>query len=485
LSKKEMYFVGVDIGTSSVKLCVIDETGKILFVISSSYPTINGEPGTSEQNPEVWVEATIKTLCKLPMYGVDPKDVVTLGIAGQVDGVVALNKEGVAVGNALIWMDRRAERESVEIRKHYDDKEIYRKTGVRNDPSHMLPKIMWLHRRFSKKVVVYCPPVTYVTHRLGGETATDHTNASYSLMYDVQKGRWWDEIIELCGLDSSLLPPIVSSCSVIGEISNPALTSLGFSKTEILAGAGDQEAALFASGLKSAGSCLDITGSAEPVCICTDEPVFHSRAVLEVHPRIDRKGWILENPGVTSGAAYKWFAKILKLDDYRDADRLALESPVGSHGLIFLPFLSGSITPEWNEKMRGCFLGLSSTHTAGDMLRSIMEGSAYSLRSTIELANEENCKVQTLVCAGGGAKSDLWVQIKTDVTGIIARRPKQLELTSYGAALLGFPEKNPKQLDFDEFHADEENHQVYSRLYRKFIKAYYCLANEFFNFKEV
>ncbi len=473
--------LGIDLGTGSIKLRVVGEDGRTVLTASRPNSTFSPRPGWAEQDPEGWVDSVKLCLRELELRGLDPGSVASIGVAGQVDGAVAVGVDGGAVGNAIIWLDRRARRECEFIGGVYSDWEVYRRTGVRVDPSHVLPKLMWLSRELGgKRLKGFMTPVGYLVMRLTGQGVMDYTNASYTMAFDAGRRDYWWDIVEECGLDPSVMPPLVSSTDVVGVVTEPHLASRGYSKAEVLAGAGDQEAAFYASGLREKGACLDITGSAEPVCVLTTDPVYHPRGVLEVHLTVDGVGWLLENPGVTSGYAFRWFTRtILGLEDYGVCDGLASEAPPGSRGLIFVPCLSGSIVPEWDEHARGTFVGLSAMHSRGDMIRAIIEGTAYVLRNTVDAAGEAGVVVDRLVCTGGGSRSDVWMQVKADVTGLEAQRLADTDATSYGAALLGEPSLSRIPVS-GRFTPDTENTRLYSYLYKVFLKTYYALSRDVF-----
>ncbi len=483
-----MYSVGLDLGTSSVKAVALDSSSRVVAAVQKDYPAplVIPRPGWVERNPELFYTVSISALRELHsrLPGNTAK-ISTLSISGQVDGVVAVDRQGSTVDNALIWMDRRATAQSETIAQRYDDKEIYFKTGIANDPSHILPKLMWLrdtlgHRWQNVRMVL--PPVSYLIWRFTGESVIDRTNASYTMMFDPFKGQWWDDIIENFGIRREILPRIVRSMESVATVSDRVLIESGFQKAEVFGGSGDQEAACYGADVTGGNNVLDITGTAEPVCIATDGPVFGNWGQLELHPHVVEGKWLLENPGITSGGCFRWLVRDIfgctGDDAYRQADRLAQAVAPGSDGLFFLPFMSGATYPEWNPFATGCYIGLTSRHQRGHLARAMMEGTAFVLKGTLEAAGTYGVTPARLFACAGGSQSDTWMSIKSDVTGSDIVRTRIPEMTAYGAALmpLGRPETDQQG---DVFHNSEKRSEIYSELYQQFNELYSSLKNHF------
>jgi xylulokinase len=483
-----MYSVGLDLGTSSVKALIVDDSSRVVAAAQKDYPSplITPHPGWVERDPEQFYNVSIDVLkqavSRLPRTA---GDIERLSVSGQVDGVVAVDGRGECLENALTWMDRRATEESRLIEERYDDREIYFRTGVANDASHILPKLLWLMKTHSSRwetVESILPPVSYLIWRFTGQRVIDRTNASYTMVYDPFKDRWWSDIIENFHIGEEKLPKLVDPLESIGPLTDNALLGGAFRRTEVFGGSGDQEAACYGANVMGGNRVLDITGTAEPVCIATDAPVFGSRGLLELHPHVVRGKWLLENPGITSGGCFRWLVRDIfnYTGDgaYRQADRQAQTVPPGSDGLFFLPFMSGATHPEWNPFAKGCFIGLTAKHQRGHLARALMEGTAFVVRGTLEAAGSYGVRPGKIYACAGGAQSDTWMSIKSDVLGTPLRRTGVLEMTAYGAAIMA-TDREPADLEGEEFRPNPKKAEIYSALYEEFNDLYHSLKGHF------
>jgi xylulokinase len=483
-----VYSIGLDVGTSSVKALAVGDTSHVVAAAQKDYPSplITRYPGWVERDPEQFYTVSIDVLKQLiSRLPKNSADIGSLSISGQVDGVVAVDGSGRCVENALTWMDRRATEESSLIGQRYDDREIYFRTGVANDASHILPKLLWLMKTYGnrwKNVETVMPPVSYLIWRFTGKRVIDRTNASYTMVFDPFKDRWWSDIIENFHIGEEKLPELVDPLESIGQVTDPRLAENGFRKTEILGGSGDQEAACYGANVVGGNRVLDITGTAEPVCIATDAPVFGSRGLLELHPHVVRGKWLLENPGITSGGCFRWLVRDIfnYTGDgaYRQADRQAQTVNPGSDGLFFLPFMSGATYPEWNPFAKGCFIGLTAKHQRGHLARALMEGTAFVVRGTLEATKSYGVQPDKIYACAGGAQSDTWMSIKSDILGLPVRRTGVLEMTAYGAAMMS-SDGELGDSEGDEFRPNPKKAEIYSGLYETFNDLYHSLKNHF------
>jgi xylulokinase len=499
------YVIGLDLGTTGLKLMMMDAAGAVQGAHFEPYPLIQPKMAWAEQNPNDWIKATLDGLgalvakCNVPV-----ERIVGIGIASQIDGVVAIDSDDKPVGNAIIWMDRRAKLECEQIRGMIADEPFYSLTGLSIDPSHMAPKIMWVRENRSdifRKAKRLLLPGNFILHVLTGQAYTDHSNASCTMLYDLNRGAWSRKLCDLFRIPMELLPEIRDSTYVAGTIT-PRMAELCeiMGHTRVAVGGGDEEVAAIGAGVLFQNMLLDLTGTSEPMCLSLNEPFLDPTRLLECHAHGRNGKWLLENTGGLSGGIYRWFRDEFGSQEAADAARLGLNAydvlnneaasvPPGSDGLLFLPFLSGAMLPESNPDARGAFLGLTLGHKRRHFARSIMEGTAYVLRDYVEHVGNIGLKPSRVVVAGGGAQGKVWRQIKADVLGATTLSCNNHEVTVLGAAILaavgvGMYDSAEQAVSkivswSEETVPDKNATESYSRLYALYREAYEELKSAF------
>ncbi|QYJ16071.1 Xylulose kinase [Rubrobacter xylanophilus DSM 9941] len=433
--------IGCDVGSQSLKGVLIGATGDLLAEASAPYGLSFPHPGWAEQDPNDWLFA-LRSVVKelLDGAGVRPGEVGTIGFATQVDGVVAVGPGGGPLRPAIIWMDRRAEAQSRALRDRVPAGRVFEVTGLNLDSSHVAPKILWLREEepeVYRSASAFLLPGSYLVYRLTGEKVVDYSNASSSMLYDVRKKDWSEEMLAVANLDPALLGRVAPADEVAGTLTEDSAREIGLrAGTRVVVGCGDEHGACLGAGLVEPDLVCDITGTAEPVAVAADEPVFDGTGLVETHAHADPRLWLIENPGFVSGGSIRWYSDNVARTDYDALTAEAEDVPPGSEGLIFLPCLSGAMTPTWNGNARGVFYGLSMKHGRGHMTRAVFEGCAYGFRDIVDRFGEMGLGGEEVRVVGGGAKSPFWCQIKADVTGRVLRALKIREATATGAAML-------------------------------------------------
>jgi xylulokinase len=434
------FVIGIDVGSQSVKALVVDEDGRPVAQASAPCAMSHPASGWAEQDPADW-EAALSTAVRdaCDQGRVDAADVTMLGLACQVDGVIALDAQLRPLRPGIIWLDRRATVQSDALAAAAGEERVVAVTGCNPDASHSGPKAMWLR---DAEPDVYgrtrwlAPVAGHLGGWLTGELAQDHANASSTLLYDVAARAWSDELVAAAGLDAALLPPIHRAHDLLGTLRPEAAEALGLSeRCGVVVGTGDDHGAALGAGAVSPGIVVDVTGTAEPVAVPALEPVIDPEHVVETHAHAVDGMLLVENPGFVSGGSTLWWATTLGIDQGR-LFHLAGEAPVASDGVLFLPTLSGATAPRWNDEMRGCFAGLSLNHGAAHMARAVLEGCAYALRDIVGRFDALGLGGREIRVVGGGARSPLWMQIKADVTARPVRAVVGDHATSAGAAML-------------------------------------------------
>jgi xylulokinase len=434
------YVIGVDVGSQSIKALLIDEHGTA--VASASAPCAMSHPaaGWAEQQPDEWKSALADAVREVrATAGVSQDDVAMLGLACQVDGLVALDAGLNALRPAIIWLDRRATRQSAALCAAAGEVELVTRTGLNPDASHTAPKAMWLR---DEEPAVYeqtrwlAPVGGHLNGWLTGEVVQDHANASSTLLYNLRERAWSSRLVELAGLDAERLPPIRSAVDVIGPLRPEAAEALGLStRCQVIVGTGDDHGAALGAGALYPGVVVDITGTAEPVAVPSAEAVVDEQRLVETHAHAVDNMLLVENPGFVSGGSTRWLADVHGISQ-GELFALAELAPPGCDGALFLPTLSGSTAPRWNDRMRGAFGGLAMNHDFGHLARAVLEGCAFALRDIVDRFAALGLAGEEIRVVGGGARSQLWLQIKADVTGRPVRPVRGDWATSAGAAML-------------------------------------------------
>jgi xylulokinase len=374
-----------------------------------------------------------------------------LGLAAQVDGVVAVDAAGQPLRPAIIWMDRRAVAQCEAVAQAADPAELFRLSGLNLDATHVAPKIRWLadhEPEVYARAARFLLPGSYLALALTGELAVDYANASSTLLMDVRARQWSPALAEAFGVPLERLAPLRPATDWLGGLRPRVAERLGLEPgTPVTVGTGDEHAACVGAGAVAPGVVCDIAGTAEPVCAAALQPLFDPTGLVETHCHADPGLWLLENPGFVSGANYRWFRDHFAPLEvqaaaeggpsaYARLDAAAERVPAGSEGLVLLPCLMGAMAPTWNAAARGVFYGFTLAHGREHFARALLEASAYAVRDIVDQMRRAGLPVREIRCVGGGARSRLWRQIKADVTGLPIVLPQTTETTALGAAML-------------------------------------------------
>jgi xylulokinase len=438
-----VYVIGCDVGSQSLKGVLVDADGTVCAQASAAYPVAYPHPGWAQQDPGDWRRALASVVRELlATGGAAPTDVVALGLASQVDGLVAIDGEGDPLAPAIIWLDRRATEQTRSMGRAVDAAEVRRRTGLNLDASHVAPKLLWLrdhHPDIVQRAAGLLLPGSALLAWLTGARLVDHANASSTLLYDLTTRAWSPELLDAVGIDPAVLGTIAAGADVAGPLRRAAAETLGLTeRTHVVVGTGDEHAACLGAGAVRPGTVVDITGTAEPVASAALTPILDHEGLVETHAHADPRAWLVENPGFVSGGSVSWFRSTLA--DGRPVAALDEEAATGSRpgsdGVTFLPTLSGATAPRWNDDARGVFAGLSLNHDRAHLYRAVLEGCTFALRDIVDRLDAIGLGSDELRVVGGGARSPFWLQMKADVTGRPVRTLASDEATAVGAALL-------------------------------------------------
>jgi xylulokinase len=418
--------VGLDVGTTGVKALALSPEGDVLARAEESYELSTPHPGWAEQDPEDWWRAAERALDAL---GGEP---AAIGLSGQMHGLVVLDDRDRVLRPAILWNDQRTEAECVEIEERVGLTRLIQLTGNRALTGFTAPKLLWLRRHepttFAQVAHVLLPK-DYVRLRLTGEHAIDVADASGTLLFDVARRRWSQEMLEALEVDPAWLPRALESPEVSGE------TAAGI---PVAAGSGDQAAAALGVGVDRPGPVSVVLGTSGVVFAAL--PAFAADPQARVHAFCHAVPGVWHAMGVmlSAGGSLRWVRDVVgPRGGYDELTAAAGEWPAGSEGLTFLPYLSGERTPHADPHARAAFAGLTLRHDRGALVRAVLEGVAYGLRDSLELLRELGVDPRDGRVSGGGARSELWLRILASVLGLPIRRTTADEGSAYGAALLG------------------------------------------------
>jgi xylulokinase len=432
--------VGVDVGSQSLKAVVLDDDFTVRGAGRRAYSITYPRPGWAEQDPHLWEAALGPAIAEaIQAAGAKPGQVTALGLAGQLDGCVAVDAGGRALAPALIWMDRRADSVLGAVARRMPAAELRRRTGANLDGTHMGPKIRWAldHLPAARAAACFHQPVSYLVERLTGARFLDHGLASTSLVYDLAAGDYADDLLAAFGLDRRRLPLLARAESQAGRLGEQGARLTGLGKgIPVAVGTGDDFSTPLGAGVMAPGVVVNVLGTAEVVGALDPRPAIDPGGLVETHRYVGADLYYIENPGWVSGGALEWLRQLLGIADFAAFDRLAAEVAPGSDGLLFLPALTGAMTPEWIADARGCFYGLTPSHGAGHLARAVLEGTAFGLRDVVAVLGAMGVRTQRVRLLGGGARSDLWARIRADVTGLPVERLGQDDSSAIGAGML-------------------------------------------------
>jgi xylulokinase len=431
--------IGLDIGTSGARAVALNESGEVVAEAAQGYPLLSPRPGWTEQNPEDWWLASRKVLSEVAAT-VKGK-VEGIGLTGQMHGSVFLDANDQVIRPALLWNDQRTAKQCLEITDRIGQQRLLAITGNPALTGFQAPKLLWLREAEPanyEQVAHVLLPKDFIRLRLAGEYATDASDASGTLLLDLRRRSWSTEILDALELRREWLPAVYEGPDETGRLQADVAADLGIpAGIPIAAGAGDNAAAAIGSGIVEAGLASSSIGTSgvlfTPTAEFTPDPSGRLHAFCHAVPG----GYHLMGVTLSAGGSLNWWRQVIGGQlDYDALIELAATAPIGSEGLLFLPYLSGERTPHLDPSARGSFFGLTARHGLNHLTRAVMEGVTYSLADSLQVMIELGVQVNHVRAVGGGARSRLWRQIQADVYGVPVHRTTVDEGPAYGAALL-------------------------------------------------
>ena len=432
-----MLYIGIDLGTSAVKLILMNEKGKIYNAVTKEYPLYFPKSGWSEQNPEDWFEKTVDGLKQLTeMY--NKKEIAGISFGGQMHGLVILDGNDNIIRPAILWNDGRTGKETEYLNNTVGEEKLSEYTANIAFAGFTAPKLLWLKENEAdnfKRISKIMLPKDYIAYRLSGIFCTDYSDASGTLVLDVKNKRWSKEMLDICSVNENMLPRLFESYEVVGTIKDDIAELLGFDRTvKIIAGAGDNAAAAIGTGTVGDGMCNISLGTSGTIFI--SENIFRNTKNHAIHSFAAADGgYHLMGCMLSAASCNKWWMDdILKTDEYFKEQENIVK--LGENNVFFLPYLMGERSPHNDPNARAAFIGMSMDTTRTEMTQAVLEGVAFGLRDSLEAAKSMGIKIDRAKICGGGAKSELWRKIIANVLNIEIDVPQIEEGPSYGAAVL-------------------------------------------------
>ncbi|HVZ00450.1 MAG TPA: FGGY family carbohydrate kinase [Dongiaceae bacterium] len=427
--------VGVDIGTQTLKVCVLDRDLRVRGRAARRYPLDYPRPGWVEQDPRLWELALAPAVAEsLALADAAPRDVTAIGFCGQLDGCIAVDDAGDPLTSCITWIDRRATAEIADV-----PADAVRETGgLVLDPGHLAAKARWLkrHARPARPIARFHQPVSYMVERLTGEAVIDPSLASTSMAYCLDRKRYDPTLLDCFELSAGVLPRIRPAESLAGGLTKRGAALAGLPHAvPVAVGTGDDFATPLGGGLVTPGRVAVSIGTGEVVGALHATALRDRAALVETHA-YPGGTYFIENPGWLGGGSMVWLGSILAVSDFAAMDALAAGVPPGCEGLTFIPALSGAMAPQWQPDARGCFYGLTPAHGRGHMIRAVLEGCAFAMRDVVDHLEELGIGTDSLLLVGGGARSALWTQMRADIVGRSAEIPANVDCAPIGAAML-------------------------------------------------
>ena len=445
------HFLGIDLGTSSLKLQAIDETATVIAEAGVPITTQVPRPGWAEQDPEGWW-AAVATACRALWAGgqTDPARIAAIGLTGQMHGAVFLDAAGALLRPALIWADARTTAQVATIQDRIPDVILLARTGNRANTSFQAAKILWVQQEepeVAARTGRVLLPKDYLRRRLTGTDATDPSDAGGTLLCDLAGRTWSPALLDALGIPAAWLPPVVESAVVTGQVTADAALATGLrAGTPVVAGGGDAPCAAFGQGLAGAPDpqppAFVSLGTAGQIFMATAAPVVDPRGRVHSLPHVVPGRWYVMGAVLAAGAALRWWHDILHPPGtpgalpYAQLDAEAATVPPGAEGVLFLPYLLGERTPHLDPRARAGFYGLRLDHTRAHLGRAVLEGVVFALRDGLEVCRELGLAPGEIRPAGGGATGTLWPAILRDGLGLPVRAPLAGQSAAFGAALL-------------------------------------------------
>ncbi|MBR0354321.1 MAG: xylulokinase [Oscillospiraceae bacterium] len=432
-------YIGIDLGTSAVKLLLVDEKGSILNTVTKDYPLSFPQPGWSEQNPNDWWRAVQHGILQLTEH-VDKSEIRGIGCGGQMHGLVALDENDAVIRPAILWNDGRTAEETDWLNTAVGKEKLSALTANIAFAGFTAPKLLWMKKHEPEnfaRIRKIMLPKDYINYRLTGVHACDYSDASGMLLLDVEHRRWSPEMLAICGVTEAQMPRLFESFEVIGTVRGFVSGALGLPRDcRVVAGAGDNAAAAVGTGTVGEGACNLSLGTSGTIFISSEHFGVDPHNALHAFAHADGHYHLL-GCMLSAASCNKWFCdEILQTTDYAGEQAGITDEKLGRNRVYFLPYLMGERSPINDTDARGTFVGMSMDTGRADLLQAVLEGVAFAIRDSFEVAKSLGIRIERSKLCGGGARSPLWRKIFANVLNIELEIPQTEEGPGYGGAML-------------------------------------------------
>ena len=432
-----MLFIGVDLGTSAVKLLLMDEEGKIHKIVSKEYPLYFPHPGWSEQKPEDWYAQSMEGIKELTVE-CDKSQVKGISFGGQMHGLVALDENDNVIRPAILWNDGRTGKQTDYLNNVIGKENLSKYTANIAFAGFTAPKILWMKENEPEnfaRIRKIMLPKDYLAYRLSGTFCTEYSDASGMLLLDVEHKCWSKEMMEICGITEDQLPKLFESWEPVGTLTKEAASELGLPEdVKVIAGAGDNAAAAVGTGTVGDGGCNISLGTSGTLFISSRKFGVDRYNALHSFDHADGNFHLMGCMLSAASCNKWWMDEILKTTAYQEEQ--AKITGLGENRVFYLPYLMGERSPHNDPDARAAFIGMSMDTTREDMTLAVLEGVAFGLRDSLEVARSIGVNPQRTKICGGGAKSPLWRKIIANVMNMKVDIIESEEGPGYGAAIL-------------------------------------------------
>ncbi|MFW5872565.1 MAG: FGGY-family carbohydrate kinase [bacterium] len=482
----------IDIGTTGCHTVIFNEFGELLKQAYQEYKSIYLSSRWIDHDPKTWLHATQKTVKEvLKKIGDDKTYLSAIAVTSQRATFIPVDKSGEPLDNAILWQDKRAIEEAQYLVNEFGSDMIYDTTGLKIDPYFTLPKLLWLKK--NKKDVyhhssMFLSVQDFIVHYLTGEFSTDWTQASRTMLFNINQLQWDRDLIKSVGVDFAKLPEAIPPGSLVGNVIPNVSEDLNLPQgLPVIAAGGDQQCAAIGLGVIKSGMVEVNTGTGSFILTHSDKPVKDDEQRLICSASSLAGNWVLEASIFTTGSIYRWFRDVLELKTmgeqeemgvtaYKIMDLKAVEEPIGANGLLLIPHFAASAAPYWNPEARGVLFGLALGHKRSSIIRAILEGIAFEIQKNINIMESNIGKIKEVRISGGSAKSEIFNQIQADVYGIPVVKTELEEASALGAGILAATtvglydsigsaaKKMIKVRNESQKEPIAENHKVYKEL---------------------
>ena len=434
-----MYYIGIDLGTSSVKLLLMDELGAIHQQVTREYPLEFPHPGWSQQAPEDWKDAVLSGLQELTA-NCDKRQIAGIGTGGQMHGLVVLDRDDNVIRPAILWNDGRTAAQVDYLNEVIGKQTLSERTANIAFAGFTAPKILWMRENEPEnfaRIAKIMLPKDYVNYILTGVHCCDYSDASGMLLLDVAHKRWSKEMLDLCGITEAQMPALFESYETVGTLRPEIAQLLGFPENvKVCAGAGDNAAAAVGTGVVGDGGCNISLGTSGTVFISSKQFGVDPNNALHAFAHADG-GYHLMGCMLSAASCNKWLMDdILRTKDYAGEQAPITDEKLGTNHVYFLPYLMGERSPINDTNARGTFIGMSMDTSRADMTQAVLEGVAFAIRDSVEVAKSLGIPLTSSMLCGGGAKSPLWRRILANVLNMPLTIPASEQGPGMGGAML-------------------------------------------------